>query len=307
MLKLKDDGATGNTVRRPVSVAGEEMKDVQPMEWDEPYVSQSIDKPVVEDVTAKNDIEESQPVNVDPQKEVKKDNPIATAAVLIGFVAWIGALVYFSKTEPKLCISAFGAFWLLIAVVSVVGLIKDGIKDMRNVIIAFVFVYLGVGLTFVPILQMYVPAFQGQFGFRMAMYLVFIFCIILGILMAGVEIYRIIRGRLVYTVEVSAECLKLRDKHFWRDEVNVRETQGYYGRRKKVSGVYRFEYNGQTYEVQDDTNSNVDRPEPGAWYTLRINPQNPNEFYRATMVTHISVLVIGVAFLVVGIICCVVF
>ncbi len=303
MLKLKDDGATGNTVRPSASFGEEEMKDVQSMGWNEQYVSQ----PVVEDVLATKDIAKEQPVNVAPQKEEKKDNPILSAMVLIGFVAWICALVYFSKAEPKLCISTFGAFWLLIAVVSVVGFIKDGIDDMRNVIIAFVFVYLGIGLTFVPILQMHVPAFQGEFGFRMSIYLVFIFCIILGALLIGVEVYRIVHSRLVCTMEVSAECLKLRDKHFWRDEVNVRETQGYYGRRKKVSGVYRFEYRGQTYEVQDDTNSNMDRPEPGAWYTLRINPQNPNEFYRPTLLTHIGVFVIGVVFLAAGIICCMVF
>ncbi len=307
MLKLKDDGATGNTVRQPVSVAEERTRDVQPMEWNEPYVSQPIDEPVIKDIGITNDTVREQTVNVAPQKEEKKDNPILSAMVLIGFVAWVCALVYFGKTEPKLCISTFGAFWLLIAVVSVVGFIKDGINDMRNVIIAFVFVYLGIGLTFVPILQMHVPAFQGEFGFRMSIYLVFIFCIILGVLLIGVEVYRIVHSRLVCSMEVSAECLKLRDKNFWRDEVNVSETRGYYGRMKKVSGVYRFDYRGQTYEVQDDTNSNMDRPEPGAWYTLRINPQNPNEFYRPTLLTHIVVFVIGVAFMAIGIICCVLF
>ncbi len=253
------------------------------------------------------------------EKEKKKDNPLLSVAVLVGFAAWIGALVYFSKTEPRLCISTFGAFWLLIAVVSVIGFIKDGIKDLRNVIVAFIFIYLGVGLTFVPILQLYVPRFQGQFGFRMAMYLVFIFCIVVGVLLAGIEAYRIIHSRAVCTVQVQAECLKLRDKHFWRDEVSVEEAQGYYRtrmgaggisvayRKKSVSGVYQFEYQGQTYEVQDDTNSAFDHPTPGKMYTLFINPKNPNEFYRRTPWTHAGVLFIGFSCLAVGILCCVLF
>lgn len=330
MLKLKGEDDTKNVVNKPTSLNNDYENDSTWQEIRDSYVPLEVKEDIrVNDSvldrttvnsTAKGDFNNNNTVNHNTvEKEKKKDNPLLSVAVLVGFAAWIGALVYFSKTEPRLCISTFGAFWLLIAVVSVIGFIKDGIKDLRNVIVAFIFIYLGVGLTFVPILQLYVPRFQGQFGFRMAMYLVFIFCIVVGALLAGIEAYRIIHSRAVCTVQVQAECLKLRDKHFWRDEVSVEEAQGYYRtrmgaggisiayRKKSVSGVYQFEYQGQTYEVQDDTNSAFDHPTPGKMYTLFINPKNPNEFYRRTPWTHAGVLFIGFSCLAVGILCCVLF
>lgn len=318
MLKLKGQDDTQNVTQKQVSFDEDCYRD-------DLSTVQEVDS-LVDDFSQLSTERKNLNVDIKPtvsrasaETEKKKDNPLLSVAVLLGFAAWIGALVYFSKTEPRLCISTFGAFWLLIAIVSVVGFIKDGIKDLRNVIVAFVFVYLGIALTFVPILQLYVPKFQGQFGFRMAMYLVFIFCIVLGALLIGVEIYNIIHGRAVCTVQVQAECLKLRDKHFWRDEVSVEEAKGYwYGgmragsvkigwRGKPVSGVYQFEYRGQTYEVQDNINSAFDHPTPGKMLSLFINPKNPNEFYRPMPLTHMGLFIIGFSFFAVGILCCVLF
>lgn len=305
MLKLKEDDAK-EVESPPVSfLERNEMADSFE-EFEDAYVSSELKPYVTKDTEdfVRNDKVKSSGNIVE---ESKKDNPIASAAVLIGFIAWIGGLVCFSKTEPKLCLSLFGAFWLVIAVASLVGVIKKGIHDARNFIVAFIFTYLGICLTFVPVLQLKVPSFQGETGFRIAMHLVFIFCIGLGTMFICIETYRLIRNRVMCTVEVSAECLKLKDEHFWRDEVKVQEITGYWHRRKSVSGIYRFEYEGKTYEVQDDTNSNLQRPMPGEIHTLHINPKNPNQFYRSTPLITIGMYVIGVSFLLIGIVCCIVF
>ncbi len=317
MLKLKDDNETSNVVKQPVSTFEQPNMVDDYSNMEDTYVSPSLNSTNTKEFenvqqrtqsTQYDNTEFKQSQNTIRQpQEPKKDNPLASAAVLIGFVAWIAGLFIFSKTEPKLCISLFGAFWLIIAIAGMVGAVNDGIKHNRNIVIAFVFAYMGVCLTFVPILQLYVPAFQGEFGSRLAMYLVFLFFVVTGLMFVGTEAYRIFYGYKVCSVEVAAECVKLKDENFWRDEVSVAETQGYYGRRKTVSGVYRFEYNGRTFEVQDDTNSNKDKPTPGEWLKIRINPSNPHEFYRQTTVSQIAFLVIGVAFLVVGILCFVVF
>lgn len=317
MLKLKDDNETSKVVKQPASTFEESCVVDDFSDMEDTYVSPSLNSTNTkefENVQQRNqstqdeDAEYKQSQNTVRQlQEPKKDNPLASAAVLIGFVAWIAGLFIFSQTEPKMCISLFGAFWLIIAIAGIVGIVKDGIKHNRNIVIAFVFAYIGVCLTIVPILQLYVPVFQGEFGARLAIYLVFLFFVVAGLMFVGTEAYRIFYGYKVCSVEVAAECIKLKDEHFWRDEVSVAETEGYYGRRKTVSGVYRFEYNGRTYEVQDDTNSNQDKPTPGEWHKLRINPNNPNEFYRQTTVSQIAFFIIGAVFLLVGIVCFIVY
>lgn len=318
MLKLKEENESSKVVKPPASTWEEPMIKDDFSDLEDAYVSSSLKTTDTKEYersqqSTNQQIQYDNSTNGQAEQaprqteEKKKDNPLATAAVLIGFVLWIGGLFVFSQTEPKLCISLLGAFWLVIAIAGLVGVIKDGIGNNQNIVVAFIFTYLGVALTLVPILQLYVPAFQGEFGSRIAMYLVFLFLVLTGVLFIGIETYRIIYGYKICSVEVAAECIKLRDEHFWRDEVSVAETRGYRHRKKTVSGVYRFEYSGKTYEVQDDTNSNVDKPTPGEWVKLRINPNNPNQFYRQTTVSQIAFYIIGAAFLLVGILCFVVY
>lgn len=329
MLKLKGQDDMSNEVKKPTLPREENRADEA---WEElldsyqPLSIMSDDKRVSDKPTengAMNTVGDSilnESVNNVPSEPVeKKDNPILSVLFLIGFFAYLGLFYVTSQIEPKLAMSVFGSLWLLISIVCIVSFIKDGIKDMKNVIIAFIFMYLGVGLTFVPLLQMYVPTFQGQFGFSMAMYLVFVFCIILGVLLDGIELYQMIRAKMVCTVPVQAMCLKLRDKYFWRDEVSVDEAKGYKSimiapgavgfsyRTKAVRGIFQFDYKGQIYEVEDNINSGFDHPTPEKVHTLYINPENPKEFYRHMPMTHLGIFIVGTAFMAAGIICCVLF
>ncbi len=317
MLKLKEDLNDSSVKMNDYAYTDEQSKDFGMFEKEMTDDMQMINEGLPNDSVA--EVRATEQVVANDAGEEKKDNPILSALFLIGFFAYLGLFYITAQVEPKLAISVFGALWLFISIVCVVNYIKDGIKDLKKVLFTFILMYLGVGLTFVPLLQLYVPAFGGGFGFRMAMYLVFIFCIIVGALLDGMEAYQMIHNKIVCTVPIQALCLKLQDKYFWRDEVSVEEAKGYTRvsvrpgrvglsyRTKAVRGVFEFEYRGEKYEVEDDINSGFDHPTPDEKYTLYINPDNPKEFYRRMPITHLGMFLIGTSFLVMGIWMCMIF
>lgn len=64
---------------------------------------------------------------------------------------------------------------------------------------------------------------------------------------------------------------------------------------------YSFEYQGKHYYVHNDSYSNISVPELGAAVYLRINPENPEQFYRESSGSAQFSYVIGILVLLFGI------
>lgn len=224
---------------------------------------------------------------------------ILSALLIVYMIALVGSLFWFSQTEPKLVISSFGTMILLIGIACMTGSKETGPK-LSNVLGALLFSLGGICMIAFPILLLYSPDFQKVDATKLGASMVAMLFMAIGatvwIGLFALTLYKL--PRCTEKVQACATgCIIHR-----RNRNSDASRQG--RRRKARSFLFTFTYGGQEYEVQDPIGSNMmDGCNEGDLLWIRINPENPKEFYRSRPITHTALFIVGAAALGMGLVC----
>lgn len=224
---------------------------------------------------------------------------IMSALLIIYMIALVGSLFWFSQTEPTLAISSFGTMILLIGIACMTGGKEEGPK-LGNILGALLFSLGGICMIAFPILLLYSPAFQevdgGKLGASLAALMFMAIGVTFWIGLFAITLYKL--PRCTERIQAcAADCIVHR-----RNRNSNASIHGH--RRKARSFIFTFTYGGQEYEVQDPIGSNmIDGFNEGDMVWLKINPENPKEFYRSRPVTHTALFIVGAAAFVIGLVC----
>ncbi len=111
-------------------------------------------------------------------------------------------------------------------------------------------------------------------------------CLIIGILLIIAGLVLRIRECIFCTQEVDAECVSVNYHYHHRS--------GGTGKVKISYPVWRYYWNGRTYFKEDQNGNSLINYRVGEKCTLRINPSNPERFYRKGMSNAVVTLIAGI-------------
>lgn len=109
-------------------------------------------------------------------------------------------------------------------------------------------------------------------------------CLIIGIFVMIAGIVLRIRETMFCTQEVDAECVS----------VNYRYRHHMKGRRPIQTPVWRYNWNGRTYFKEDQNGNSLINYRSGEKCTLRIDPNQPERFYRKGISNAVVTLIVGI-------------
>lgn len=223
---------------------------------------------------------------------------ILSALLIIYMLALVGSMFWFSQTEPKLVISSFGTLMVLIGLACLTGGKEERLKA-ANIIGSIVFCLGGSCMVVFPILLLYSPAFRSVDGGKLGAALVALLFVAIGLTLwfavYSLTFYR--RTRCTQDVQACATDY-ITHRRNRNSNASVR------GRRRLArSYVFTFTYNGQEYEVPDPIGTNIENCSEGELLWIKINPENPKEFYRPRPVTHTVLALLGAVTFGIGLAC----
>lgn len=223
---------------------------------------------------------------------------ILSALLIIYMIALVGSMFWFSQTEPKLVISSFGTLMVLLGLACLTGG-KEERLSAASIIGSIVFCLGGSCMIAFPILLLYSPAFQSVDGGKLGAALVALLFMAIG-LTFWFAVYTLTFYRLSRCTQDVQACATdyITHRRIRNSDTSVR------GRRRRArSYIFTFTYNGQKYEVQDPIGTNIESCGEGELLWIKINPENPKEFYRKRPVTHTVLALIGAAAFGIGLVC----
>lgn len=127
-----------------------------------------------------------------------------------------------------------------------------------------------------------------------------IFFIFLGLIFFIIGIFILIYPQLKEkrcTESVVAKVVEnIKDRSYYSDDNNFTRFVTY-------RPVFEFEYNGQNYNIQSNTSSNPPAFDVGEKVELKINPDNPIDFYAPSdrTFTFVGLIFIGIGLIFVAI------
>lgn len=220
----------------------------------------------------------------DGDKDHRKNLIIVSVAALAIFLMIVGAMWFFSKTNPLLCVAIFGA---LILTVGILAVIKTRITwDSYPVLIfpAIGFLVLAISVTEV----IYKKNIGGTiFTTDNITVMITGFLFTIGLLMVVLPILKRKHFQKVCTEPVTARCIHL-------DSQRV-TTNG----RTKILYAPRWEYSvdGTVYQHQDSSYTNFKVPAVGDECELLMNPEDPEQVYRKGDAASNFILIMGICFM----------
>lgn len=193
------------------------------------------------------------------EEKKRKRSKFLGILFIIWFVASIVGLLIFQGT--LYCVMIFGQYFL------VFGLIPLFAAEKLEKMISIPFLLVGICCIVIPYLIMNPHLIPKEVDWDK----VIIILILCGFILAGLFTIIFTLGKRNHLKKVCT------------DEVNA-TVVGYDTTRSDngntlYSPVYGFWYNGKDWNVHNNSYSNVGVPEIGQAYVLKVNPENPEEFY----------------------------
>lgn len=219
------------------------------------------------------------------------ESKIATVLVIIYMVALAGSIYIFSQTKPLLTVVSFGTLVILIGIACMVGGKQEGFK-IGNVVGAVLCSFAGSCMIVLPLLFLYAPSFANVDANRVILAVGMIMTIAIGLTfwfaLYSVTIHKLMRCKDKVLAYVDDSELS-----FNSGSIELTDLSNTKRRKAARSMIFTFNYFNREYKVQESLGSNMDLPKIGSRVVLRINPENPEEFYRTRPLTFISIFVIG--------------
>ncbi len=180
---------------------------------------------------------------------------IFTVIFLIWFFGSIFALIITAEINPYYTVIIFGQYFL---VFGLIGLYK-------KVLIGGIFAVVGLICITIPILMMNPQLFEKTIIWDTVIGTLLILAFVLtGLGMAIIPIINRKRLQNRCTYEISATVI--------RNDIDYNEGK------KLYCPIYGFYYKGKQYEVSSNQYTNINVKEIGNFETIKINPNNPEEF-----------------------------
>ncbi len=316
-MRLKDDSVTSNMQLKDDFITNDTIDMKENTYQQNPYSSDgysnkdNVNKDNVnEDYQMENFEDNIYVTPVDKAKEIssearRKDNIISIIFLVI-LAVW-GICLYITYNNGSvLMYSLFGLPFLAIGISMIYGLFEMGHKRADfgvNLMWTTVVVYVGACVTIIPLLIFFVPSFKNMFGERAFVRVALLCFIISGVVQLFAGFYKLIYNKRFCTVKAEAICVSREEHHSTKGRVITTENNSVHGVRRReraYSGIFKYEYNGIEYESQDDMYSNQDIAAVGQKYTIHINPNKPEQFYRSTLRKDAILFAMGVMFLFIG-------
>lgn len=212
---------------------------------------------------------------------------IISIIFIVWFMGSLFGMMVCSKLDggTGLMLALIGQYFLVFGIMGVVG----GIKKRPFPAIILLFPLVGSALIICGVIMYADMKNAAHMIYEAAPYLLAGIFPVTGVLMIISATSEIRHLKRVCTVEVQAKCIS----------VETRWTQGGEGRRTKRvhMPVYSVYYNGREYTVQNDVYTNMNDYQVGNYYSIMINPLNPEEFLDANnRKGNIVTLVLGIIF-----------
>ena len=221
----------------------------------------------------------NQVINNNPSEA--KRRKLVGLIFVIWFVGSLIAMVWLSKINPNYCIMVFGQYFLVLGMFPLFG-------KGKNRIIGVPFVLVGLACIIIPYL-MTKPEINGTLvnWDTVIVTLLLIAFVIAGLFLVIMSVKKAKRQKRLCSKEVIATVIK-------HGTVYDNET----GRRLHYP-IFAFEFNGNKYEVESQLAKNVGVKPIGTVVSLKVNPDNPEEFLDKG--AYSVPLILGIVFLVVSI------
>lgn len=220
---------------------------------------------------------------------------ILSALVLIYFAALAGGLIVLSEIRPTLCISVFGTLFIFIAIAIFSSAFKQKMKAVQ-IVCGIGSGLVGICMVVFPILLLYSPSFKEVDGQKLGITIVLLFVIAIGFSFLAITLTGLVVNKSRCTYPVMADVT---DGIF-----QAKSKSSNLSRRSRFPSYryqFRFFYNGNEYNVEDTTASNLDKLSVGQQTEIYINPDDPEIFYRKRPKMTVATIAMGIICLAVGI------
>jgi len=233
------------------------------------------------------------------------ESKIATILVIIYMIALAGSIFLFSQTKPLLTVVSFGTLVILIGIACIVGGKQEGFK-VGNIIGACLCSFAGSCMVVFPLLFLYAPSFKNVDASKVILAVGMILTIAIG-LTFWFALYSVSLHKIMKCKDKVLAYVDDSEIAFNGGRMDLTDLSG--TRRKKAarSMIFTFHYYGNEYKVQEILASNMDLPQIGSQILLRVNPDNPEEFFRMRPLTFLSLFVMGAIAIGIGCACLFVF
>ncbi|MCM1023742.1 MAG: hypothetical protein NC395_06750 [Prevotella sp.] len=215
-------------------------------------------------------------------------NKIMPFLVLAVFIGGIIGAVAFKDTDPRISVIFAGGIFLF---VGLLAFFAQRITPKNAPML--IFCIIGAVIAGIPtwlILAEKYPESVPQPTDKAIVTVMGLICMIIGICVGVFPTVAELYKRRVCTESAMAKCV----------EVKTSYVQMKHGRRKVYSPVWEFDFYGKTYTADENIYSS-DRPEIGDMQEIFFNPFAPGEIYRKGNGAIILAVVIGLAFVAMGI------
>lgn len=208
--------------------------------------------------------------------------------VIVFIVCFIGAII-FSKTEPRAMVICIGAIFFIVGIAALFS-VKLSLENS----FILVFPLVGALMIIIPALMIYADNSDNldpEAVERLA-----VNCAICGFTLVGIGLIVIPplihnKKMKIFTVSIEACCIDL----------DFRYSKSKHGGRTKLyAPVWEYDYNGNMYTYKENTYTNVNVPQIREVRQLLLNPDEPSELYRPSASIRIMLLIMGLAFSVMG-------
>ena len=189
-------------------------------------------------------------------------------------------MAFFAEKSPELCIMPFGCF-----VLAVTLLYRKSMPGSVPLITGLA----GVALIVIPLILAWGSGGSKELLEALLPYLGVGLFFTAGVCAVGVWLRKRIHALTYCTTLVAASCKELLTD---MSRSNGRAVRAY-------CPIFTFCFEGKDYDVCDNKYSSLNKMEIGAEVMLRINPDDPEDWYRNGAV-DIALLVMGILFALIG-------
>lgn len=209
--------------------------------------------------------------------------------IVIVFVGGCIGAIIFHETEPRAMVICIGAIFFIFGLF----VLFSQTLSLKSLPI-LLFPVVGALMIIIPALMLYAEnsdALDSETVNKLAVNCFMCIFTLVGIgLIAVPPIMHKIKMNM-YTMPIDAVCIDL-------DCRISRSKHG--GRTVLYAPSWEYEYNGNMYTYKESTYTNLNVPKVGAVYQMLMNPDEPGELYRPSKSVRTLLLIIGLAFAVMG-------
>lgn len=218
---------------------------------------------------------------------------IFTIVFLLWFIISILGMIYFSENDNTgMVVLLFGSYFFIFGLI---GISLGGIK-LKNVWI-LLFPTIGLALMISSAIFMWgSDEAILQLGKLIPILLLCLFIVVgIGLILGTVVTDNNLKKRCTY--QIIARCVKL-NSHL------SRTTYGDFGTkaRKLYAPVFSYCFEGKNYETEHNIYKNFGNPNVDDDVYIFINPDYPTEIYFPSKSTKLSLISIGIIFVIIGIV-----